>query len=182
MDLGGFRKMEKPICGAKTKRTGAPCQKSPLKNGRCRLHGGKSTGPKDKEKKSDQMKGNKNAVKTGEYETISYGTLTEEEKELYEQINTDPAKQVNGRLKIIDIRSYRLMKRYADELIKEKPDVSILESLELALTRIDTRAIELIRENRLLLEGEGQEDNGALKDLNNILDAMRKDRQAKNNA
>ncbi|MED4864996.1 HGGxSTG domain-containing protein [Bacillus subtilis] len=49
------------VCGAKTKK-GTVCQKAALKNGRCRIHGGKSTGPKDKKRKSLQMKGNKNAV------------------------------------------------------------------------------------------------------------------------
>ncbi len=34
-----------PKCGAKT-RKGTPCQLVGMKNGRCRLHGGKSTGPK----------------------------------------------------------------------------------------------------------------------------------------
>jgi len=37
------------ICGARSKRTGNPCRQPPMKNGRCRLHGGKSTGPKTKE-------------------------------------------------------------------------------------------------------------------------------------
>lgn len=32
-------------CGAKTRR-GTPCRCRALQNGRCRLHGGKSTGPK----------------------------------------------------------------------------------------------------------------------------------------
>jgi hypothetical protein len=31
-------------CGAKSKRTGKPCQAPAMKNGRCRLHGGKLTG------------------------------------------------------------------------------------------------------------------------------------------
>ncbi len=34
-----------PRCGAKT-RKGTPCQCPAMKNGRCRLHGGKSTGPR----------------------------------------------------------------------------------------------------------------------------------------
>ncbi|MEY8747019.1 HGGxSTG domain-containing protein [Bacillales bacterium AN1005] len=37
--------MEKSQCGAKT-RSGEPCKRKALANGRCRLHGGKSTGPK----------------------------------------------------------------------------------------------------------------------------------------
>jgi hypothetical protein len=46
------RKAHRPYCGAKTRR-GSPCQaralwdheKDSAKNGRCRLHGGLSTGP-----------------------------------------------------------------------------------------------------------------------------------------
>jgi len=36
-------------CGAKTKGTGEPCRRLPCKNGRCKLHGGRSTGPKTAE-------------------------------------------------------------------------------------------------------------------------------------
>jgi len=32
------------ICGARSKRTGKPCRQPAMQNGRCRLHGGKSTG------------------------------------------------------------------------------------------------------------------------------------------
>ena len=37
-----------PRCGAKT-RSGKPCRRYAMKNGRCRMHGGLSTGPKTKE-------------------------------------------------------------------------------------------------------------------------------------
>jgi hypothetical protein len=46
-----------PRCGAKTRR-GAPCQSPAMPNGRCRIHGGKSTGA---------PKGNRNAFKHGRY-------------------------------------------------------------------------------------------------------------------
>ena len=36
---------ESALCGAKT-RAGVPCRNLPMKNGRCRMHGGLSTGPK----------------------------------------------------------------------------------------------------------------------------------------
>jgi len=36
------------LCGAKSKRTGKPCRQPAMRNGRCRLHGGKSTGPRTK--------------------------------------------------------------------------------------------------------------------------------------
>jgi len=35
-----------PRCGAKT-RAGHPCKRFAMANGRCELHGGKSTGPRD---------------------------------------------------------------------------------------------------------------------------------------
>jgi hypothetical protein len=43
---GDFSKA--PRCGAKNRRD-APCQCPAMPNGRCRLHGGLSTGPKTKE-------------------------------------------------------------------------------------------------------------------------------------
>jgi hypothetical protein len=40
-----------PRCGAKSKRTGQPCRAPAMRNGRCRFHGGKSTGPLTEEGK-----------------------------------------------------------------------------------------------------------------------------------
>src|SRR5690606_24636193 len=89
------------ICGAKT-RSGLPCRNRPMANGRCRMHGGKSTGP---------PKGNKNALKTGEYETIWLDTLDTEERELYNLINTDVLKQIEEELRLITIRERRMLQR-----------------------------------------------------------------------
>jgi hypothetical protein len=36
-------------CGARSKRTGKPCRAAAMPNGRCKLHGGKSTGPRTPE-------------------------------------------------------------------------------------------------------------------------------------
>ena len=36
----------KTLCGAYARSTGKPCQAKALANGRCRLHGGLSTGPR----------------------------------------------------------------------------------------------------------------------------------------
>nr|WP_269210496.1 HGGxSTG domain-containing protein [Magnetospirillum fulvum] len=58
-----------PLCGAKT-RSGEPCRQPAMRNGRCRMHGGKSTGP------IDQM-GNQNARKHGVWSRL----LTEEDRE-----------------------------------------------------------------------------------------------------
>ena len=40
--------MKAPRCGAKTRKS-TPCRAPAMKNGRCRLHGGKSTGPRTPE-------------------------------------------------------------------------------------------------------------------------------------
>ena len=38
-----------PRCGACSRRTGSPCQKPAMPNGKCRLHGGASTGARTAE-------------------------------------------------------------------------------------------------------------------------------------
>ena len=43
-----FHQTNAPRCGAKT-RKGTPCKSPAMKNGRCRMHGGKSTGPRTPE-------------------------------------------------------------------------------------------------------------------------------------
>lgn len=48
---------EAPRCGAKTRRKTA-CLSPAMPNGRCRLHGGKSTGPRTKEGLEKSKKGN----------------------------------------------------------------------------------------------------------------------------
>src|SRR5690606_1113131 len=89
------------ICGAKT-RSGLPCRNRPMANGRCRMHGGKSTGP---------PKGNKNALKTGEHETIWLDTLDDDERVFFDSINTDAVKQIEEEIRLITIRERRMMKR-----------------------------------------------------------------------
>jgi hypothetical protein len=38
-----------PRCGARRRSDGAPCRKAAMRNGRCDLHGGRSTGPRTPE-------------------------------------------------------------------------------------------------------------------------------------
>ena len=65
-----------PICGAKT-RKGTPCTQKAMQNGRCRMHGGKSTGPK-----SGKEKIAKNALSHGIYTS----GLSDHEKGIYSDI------------------------------------------------------------------------------------------------
>lgn len=46
-----------PRCGAKNRR-GVPCTAFAMKNGRCRFHGGLSTGPRTPEGKARSRRGN----------------------------------------------------------------------------------------------------------------------------
>ena len=62
-------------CGAK-KRNGEPCPARPMPNGRCRMHGGASTGPKDSTNSS------RNALKHGIYAT----RLSEDELALRQEL------------------------------------------------------------------------------------------------
>lgn len=62
-------------CGAKT-RAGGKCKAPAMANGRCRVHGGNSTGPKD-------QKGNQNARKHGIYSDA----IQAEEQELWGDIS-----------------------------------------------------------------------------------------------
>lgn len=116
------------ICGAKT-RKGTPCLRpagwgtNHPGTGRCKLHGGCSTGPKD-------QRGNKNAVKTGEYETIWFDTLDEEERELFHQINLDKIKQLDNGIKLIEIRERRMLKRIQKLKEKDFTVISRKEGLE----------------------------------------------------
>ncbi|WP_368780868.1 HGGxSTG domain-containing protein [Alicyclobacillus fastidiosus] len=70
-------------CRAKT-RSGHSCKNAPMANGRCRMHGGKSTGPPP-----EKMRGNKNAVVTGERETITIWKIPEDERSCLSNVDHD---------------------------------------------------------------------------------------------
>ena len=63
----------RPRCGKRT-RKGTPCAAWAMANGRCRMHGGKSTGPKDREKAAESQRGNSNAERHGLYAVGMYPT------------------------------------------------------------------------------------------------------------
>ncbi|WP_426983501.1 HGGxSTG domain-containing protein (plasmid) [Bacillus cabrialesii] len=173
----GGGNMNKLVCGATT-RNGTPCEKAPFKNGRCRLHGGKSTGPKNRKKKSDQMKGNKHALKTGEYETISFDTLSAKEKSLYNLIPEDPLDRLKGHYKMSQIRQRRLMLRVNEERQKNQPNEALILKIEKAIDRIDGRSIDLLKEQREIIHhSKDDESNDSLGQLVEILEKARQSRK-----
>ena len=158
------------LCGAKT-RSGEPCKNRAMPNGRCRMHGGRSTGPKDRIKKSDDMKNNKNAVTTHERESIVFDFLEDDEKDLLNQIELDKLKQIDNEIKLIDIRLRRMMKRI-QKLNEDDMSVSIhkageerdahtditesvdslskIQSIEDAITRVQGQKLRLIESKHKL--------------------------------
>ncbi|EMF0063445.1 small subunit of terminase [Enterococcus hirae] len=56
-------------------------------------------------------KRNKNALKTGEYETIFFETLSDEEKDIYSSLNDAPSFVLSEEIRLLKIRQFRMMKR-----------------------------------------------------------------------
>lgn len=82
------------FCGAKT-RSGHTCKNSAMANGRCRLHGGKSTGPKNNH-------GNQNAKKHGIYAKF----ITDDEWQAVEKSELDT---LNDELRLCKVRLLRAL-------------------------------------------------------------------------
>lgn len=93
-------------CGAKT-RSGGKCQGKAMPNGRCRMHGGPSTGPKDN-------RGNTNAVKHGIY----LSRLTEAEQADYQALELG---SVDHELRLARIRLARALD--AEKAARAEPEV-----------------------------------------------------------
>ncbi|MFJ7738888.1 HGGxSTG domain-containing protein [Lysinibacillus sp. NPDC097287] len=177
--------MKNSICGAIKKRTGEQCKNKPMENGKCRFHGGLSTGPKDREKKSKQMKGNKNAVKTHQYETLWADQFTGKHKDLFQLAPTDALEIVDMDIRKNEVRQMMILDDIAElKLSGDKRKVDSVTKKEEALTSVQNQKIRLLETKLKLIamnEERTSEDNGSLDRLNDILDSMRKEKQAKNN-
>lgn len=108
-------------CGAKT-RSGQTCRNRAMQNGRCRMHGGKSTGA---------PMGNRNAATPG---SIYSRYFTEEEKDLAAQIELG---KVDEELRLTRIRLMRALAREAEygntlELDSEKREPVIIDGVVVA--------------------------------------------------
>lgn len=177
------------VCGAKRRKSNEPCRNIPMANGRCRIHGGKCTGPKP-----ENLKGNKNGVKTGEYETIWMDTLKEDEKELVEKVNLDPLALVEEELKLITIRERRMLQRI--EKLREKDfytasitdtsgivngkavdtqtilnesNLTMIQQIEESLTRVQEKKAKLI-ETKMKIETA--KENSGKADIEKFVEAL----------
>lgn len=93
----GNNPVERQICGAKTRRSGLPCQTPPMKGKkRCRLHGGASDGA---------PKGNTNALKHGIYSDA----LLPGEEGLWDQLYGEIGK-LDQEITLMRLRLHRLLR------------------------------------------------------------------------
>lgn len=187
-----------PRCGAsKRNGNGEPCQlpagwgTDHKGEGRCKHHGGASPGGKP---------GNKNAVTTGEHETILYDQLGEEERNLWQAVDTDHLAQVNKQIRTNKIRQRRMMQRIADlreedftivekkskegkgpegpvDLDEEKLRATLgqIQDIEKALTRVQKELRKLLREKYRILKDQPVDNSEKIDELLSRMDEMRDD-------
>lgn len=124
-------------------------------------------------------KGNKNAVKTGAYETLALDMLTDDEKELYNAVPDDALSVLEKQAKLLEVRRQRIWVRYTAEHKKARPRIAMLLEFEESLDRLDRQAVTLqVELDKLRNKTTAQADNGALGSLSDILNKLRSDRQA----
>lgn len=101
------------LCGAKKHNSEDTCARPAgwgtehAGTGRCKLHGGCNTGPKDREKMSRAAMGNKNGRKHGMFEKIVAEKLTPEERVIFDSIGDD--RDLKTELKILRFKLLRLL-------------------------------------------------------------------------
>lgn len=80
---------------------------------------------------------NKNAVKTGEFETLFFDALEEDEKELISMVPLDKEQLLLQEIQLLTVRERRMLKRI-DALKHDKEGAERLPSIEDALTRVQS--------------------------------------------
>lgn len=176
------KKKKYVICGAKNKKGGI-CSRpagwgtNHPGSGKCKLHGGASTGPRN----PDKLKGNKNAEKTGQFSSIVFDALEEDEKILVNQVDLDVARQINNEISLLEIRERRILKRLNTinqnpviveyqkkhgidgdktvEMMTEsfKSTINLIQSVENALTQVQDKKAKLL-ELKFKINSVGDEE------------------------
>lgn len=80
---------------------------------------------------------NKNAVKTGEFETLFFDALEEDEKQLISMVQLDKEQLLLQEIQLLTVRERRMLKRI-EELKHDKEGADRLPSIEDALTRVQS--------------------------------------------
>lgn len=101
---------EKKLCGAKT-RKGTPCKTAAMPNGRCRMHGGSSTGPKTPNTRN-------NALKHGFYSNA----LQPDEKILWDRVEIG---SVDDEIRLLRVKLHRLVKMSGSQDVADMVDAAL---------------------------------------------------------
>ncbi|WP_195943460.1 phage terminase small subunit [Enterococcus faecium] len=99
-------------------------------------------------KRASPPKRNKNALKTGEYETIFYDSLSEEEKDIYSSLNDDPFFVLSEEIRLLKIRQLRMMRRIKEaESGLNEEEVERLQQLRKVKTPVerDGKKVEITK-------------------------------------
>jgi hypothetical protein len=106
------------ICSAKTT-SGGPCQATPMENGRCRIHGGPSPGPKTDAGKArlaqcrSEIALRRHAASRASGQPARFGELTPKRLEAQREANRGKAKSAEHRAKIaFGVVKYHAARRY----------------------------------------------------------------------
>ncbi|WP_103021473.1 hypothetical protein [Salinibacter altiplanensis] len=191
-----------PRCGAEN-RDGAPCGlpagwgTDHKGEGRCKHHGGATEG-------AGAPEGNKNAVTTGEHESIFYDTLGEKEQELWHAVDADQLAQLDEQIRLINIRERRMLKRIQrikrqeltltareteegaapsagasvqvdTEREQHTATIERIQRIEKALTRVQAEHRKLIREKYRILKDQPADNSEKLDELLGRMSSMRDD-------
>ncbi|NMX70901.1 hypothetical protein HBO15_26465 [Pseudomonas sp. WS 5111] len=119
------------LCGASKRGNGEPCKRHAIPgSSRCKLHGGKSSGPKE-------QRGNKNAAKPG---SIYSRFLTDEENDMLAGIELG---RMDDELRLTRVRLMRALARENEfgntlEVESEKEEPILVGGKETSLTSITT--------------------------------------------
>lgn len=115
-------------CGAKT-RAGGVCKAPAMGNGRCRVHGGKSTGPKD-------QIGNTNAVKHGFYSDA----LLPEERTLYERAEVG---SLDDEIRLARVKLHRFVRLSGSPELQDMVDSALEVTRKMGMAfDAETKSVE----------------------------------------
>ena len=159
--------------------------------GRCKHHDG-------------APKGNKNAVTTGEHESIFYDQLDEDEQELWHEVDADQLAQIDEQIRLINIRERRMLRRIrrikreemtlvqrqTEEGVTPSAGASVsvdttrevhsdvierIQNIEEALTRVQAEHRKLIREKYRILKDQPVDHSEKLDQLLSRMASMREE-------
>lgn len=175
---------QKERCGAKTK-SGDPCRAWAMPNGRCRMHGGTNEGA---------PAGNKNAITTGEHESIYAASMTEQERAIMDGLSISVEEQLDEQLRLSAVRIRRMLTRIAElqgeahtiterineegfraegpvDVEKERHEATLgqIQKIETALTRVASSHRRLLKLKHSVEQSKPAEDNA---DVSGYLDAL----------